>query len=112
MSTAISRPPLHIGRVIQNAAAFNFRRLNGGAVDPDSIVSTVDELFALLHKRGVEYVLVGGIVMLRYVEGRNTEASTSSWHCLPSRRCLKSKFPTRMSISQGANIVNCRLASC
>jgi hypothetical protein len=32
------------------------------------------ELFTLLGERGVAYLLVGGIAMLRYVEGRNTEA--------------------------------------
>src|SRR5258708_1571184 len=73
MSILTAKPPLHIGRVIQNAAAFNFKRLNGGAVDPDSLVSTVDDLFALLQERGIEYVLVGGIAMLQYIEGRNTE---------------------------------------
>ncbi len=31
------------------------------------------ELFTLLKDRGVAYLLVGGIAMLRYVEGRNTE---------------------------------------
>src|SRR6266700_1539601 len=73
MSIATPRPALHIGRVIQNAVAFNYKRLNERAVDPDSLIATVDELFALLHERGVEYVLVGGIALLQYVEGRNTE---------------------------------------
>lgn len=31
------------------------------------------ELFALLHERKVSYLLVGGIAMLTYVEGRNTQ---------------------------------------
>lgn len=31
------------------------------------------ELFALLHQRQVPYLLVGGIAMLTYVEGRNTQ---------------------------------------
>src|SRR5437763_11972043 len=73
MSITTTRPPLHIGRVIQNAVAFNFKRLNGGTVDPDSLISTVDELFALLHEREVDYALVGGIAMLQYIAGRNTE---------------------------------------
>jgi predicted nucleotidyltransferase len=33
----------------------------------------VVELFTLLNERGISYLLVGGIAMLRYVEGRNTE---------------------------------------
>jgi hypothetical protein len=31
------------------------------------------ELFRLLHERGVPYLLVGGIAMLTYVQGRNTK---------------------------------------
>src|SRR5947209_11831635 len=30
------------------------------------------ELFGLLHERKITYVLVGGIAMLTYIEGRNT----------------------------------------
>jgi hypothetical protein len=33
----------------------------------------VIELFTLLRERQIPYLLVGGIAMLRYVEGRNTE---------------------------------------
>lgn len=33
----------------------------------------VVELFTLLEQRQIPYLLVGGIAMLRYVEGRNTE---------------------------------------
>lgn len=33
----------------------------------------VVELFMLLRERAIPYLLVGGIAMLRYVEGRNTE---------------------------------------
>lgn len=33
----------------------------------------VNELFMLLRERKTPYLLVGGIAMLRYVEGRNTE---------------------------------------
>src|SRR5665213_827152 len=31
------------------------------------------DLFSLLHSRHVEYLLVGGVAMLTYVEGRNTK---------------------------------------
>ncbi len=39
----------------------------------DSLLQSVDNLFALLDERRVTYVLVGGIALLQYVEGRNTE---------------------------------------
>jgi predicted nucleotidyltransferase len=42
-------------------------------MNADSLLQTVARLFALLHERQVEYVLVGGVAMLQYVEGRNTE---------------------------------------
>jgi hypothetical protein len=38
-----------------------------------NIYRSVPKLFDLLHERDVEYVLVGGIAMLAYVEGRNTQ---------------------------------------
>lgn len=34
---------------------------------------TIDQLFAELDERGIRYLLVGGIALLRYVDGRNTE---------------------------------------
>jgi hypothetical protein len=42
-------------------------------VDSDFLIETVARFFALLCERRIEYVLVGGIATLQYVEGRNTE---------------------------------------
>ncbi len=39
----------------------------------DSLLSAVSRLFALLDERQVGYVLVGGVALLNYVEGRNTQ---------------------------------------
>ena len=50
-----------------------------GKADPNSPANLlpsdrdVVELFTLLGERRIAYLLVGGIAMLRYVEGRNTE---------------------------------------
>jgi hypothetical protein len=38
-----------------------------------NIYRAVPRLFELLDERGINYVLVGGIAMLAYVEGRNTQ---------------------------------------
>jgi hypothetical protein len=38
-----------------------------------NIYQSVPKLFDLLDERGVGYVLVGGIAMLAYVDGRNTQ---------------------------------------
>ena len=39
----------------------------------DSLLAQVEQLFNLLESRKVDYVLVGGIALLTYVEGRNTQ---------------------------------------
>lgn len=42
-------------------------------MDFNSLLETVGDLFSLLVEREIDYVLVGGIAMLQYVDGRNTE---------------------------------------
>lgn len=64
---------VHIGKVVRNAVLFNFGPGRGGAVYGDDLMEAVSRLFELLHEREIEYLLVGGIAILKYVEGRNTE---------------------------------------
>src|SRR5580658_497570 len=39
----------------------------------DKLKSQLIGLFQILHERKIPYVLVGGIAMLTYIEGRNTK---------------------------------------
>ena len=64
---------LQIGQTIRNAVVFNPKNWAGDTLDTSHLVDQVARLFQLLDQRGVDYVLVGGIVMLQYIEGRNTE---------------------------------------
>jgi hypothetical protein len=64
---------LHIGNIIRNAIVFNSKNWRGNIVSTDGLLETVARLFTLLQERQIEYVLVGGIALLKYVEGRNTE---------------------------------------
>ena len=64
---------VHIGKVVRNAVLFNFGKELGGAVHGDDLLEAVERLFTLLEERRTEYLLVGGIALLKYVEGRNTE---------------------------------------
>lgn len=73
MKTIEAQRPVHIGKVIRNALVFDFGNPRGANVSDSSILETVDRLFALLAERRVDYLLVGGIALLQYVEGRNTE---------------------------------------
>lgn len=68
------RPSFHIGNVLRNAATFDLKNWNDETVvEADNLLESVARLFRLLRQRKVDYVLVGGIALLRYVEGRNTE---------------------------------------
>ena len=42
-------------------------------MESENLPQAVADLFSLLHRRRVKYVLVGGIALLQYVQGRNTE---------------------------------------
>ena len=42
-------------------------------MNANSLLAQVEQLFNLLNSRKVDYVLVGGIALLTYVEGRNTQ---------------------------------------
>ncbi|MGZ9235488.1 MAG: hypothetical protein ACXW4E_08185 [Anaerolineales bacterium] len=62
-----------IGRVIRDAVVFNIKNWLGGEMNSDSLIQSVQDFFAVLEQRKIDYVLVGGIAILHYVEGRNTQ---------------------------------------
>ncbi len=64
---------VQIGNVIRNAVVFNVKNWIGGMVNSDSLIQSVQDLFAVLEQRKIDYVLVGGVAILHYVEGRNTQ---------------------------------------
>jgi hypothetical protein len=63
---------VHIGEIIRNAVLFNPTSRQDLRMNSD-IIETVARFFSLLRERQIDYVLVGGIALLQYVEGRNTE---------------------------------------
>lgn len=73
MDTIVSDHVLSIGAILQKALVFNFQNWRGRPMNTESISQAVINLFALLEQRQVSYVLVGGIALLQYIEGRNTE---------------------------------------
>jgi hypothetical protein len=62
-----------IGSVLRNAVTFNFKNSPEVIMNADSLLAQVEQLFNLLASRKTDYVLVGGIALLTYVEGRNTQ---------------------------------------
>lgn len=73
MSTANILPRVHIGEVVRNAVLFNPENSRKRAGYSDMLIETVAHFFSLLREREIEHVLVGGIALLQYVEGRNTD---------------------------------------
>ncbi len=68
-----SKPP-RIGEIIFHGIMFDPK--NGkvsGEMGMDELVASVSDLFASLERQSVDYLLVGGIAMLLYVQGRNTQ---------------------------------------
>jgi hypothetical protein len=98
MSATGVRPKVHIGQVIRNAVVFNFKNRQDKPLNTDSLLQTVSRLFAVLHERQIEYLLVGGVALLQYVEGRNTE-DIDLIMALPSL----SKLPEMQIASQDAD---------
>jgi hypothetical protein len=60
-----------IGEIVYNASGFDPKNWRNGR--PMTLPEHVVALFDLLHARQIDYVLVGGIALLQYVEGRNTQ---------------------------------------
>jgi hypothetical protein len=73
MSSATIPPKVYIGEVVRNAVLFNPGNQRERLMNSDFIIETVARFFSLLRERQIDYVLVGGIALLQYVEGRNTE---------------------------------------
>jgi hypothetical protein len=66
--------PVNIREVITHGLLFDPKNAEVlRAMDWDNLLKSIPQLFELLEQRGIEYVLVGGIAMLIYVPGRNTQ---------------------------------------
>ena len=65
---------VHIGEVVVHGVMFDPKNEDAlRTMDLDALYKSVQRLFELLDERGVSYLMVGGIAMLAYVEGRNTQ---------------------------------------
>jgi hypothetical protein len=64
---------VQIGNVIRNAFVFNVKNWPGDSMNSDALIQSVQDFFTILEQRKIDYVLVGGIAILHYVEGRNTQ---------------------------------------
>ncbi|NJP11517.1 MAG: hypothetical protein HC866_20275 [Leptolyngbyaceae cyanobacterium RU_5_1] len=62
-----------IAEIVCNAILFDLKNWGSTMPDVDRLPETVEQLFTLLTERKINYLLVGGIALLSYIEGRNTQ---------------------------------------
>ena len=61
-----------IGEILRDAEAGRLENIFAEEHEPYDLVGSAERLFDLLDERKIDYVLVGGMAMLQYIDGRNT----------------------------------------
>jgi len=62
-----------IAQIISNGICFDMKNWNDRPLDVNNLPETIDILFDILSQNKIPYLLVGGIALLSYIEGRNTQ---------------------------------------
>ena len=62
-----------IGEIIQNGVIFDMKNWENLPPNADRLPEIIDRLFLTLETRNIDYLLVGGVALLSYIEGRNTQ---------------------------------------
>lgn len=61
-----------IGEILRDADAGRLENILREDREPYDLIGSADRLFDLLTSRDIPFIVVGGIAMLQYVDGRNT----------------------------------------
>ena len=64
---------LAISEIVKNGIAFDMKNWGNEQSGIGDLFQNIDRLFALLKERDINYLLVGGVALLSYVDGRNTQ---------------------------------------
>lgn len=62
-----------IGEIVRNGIVFDIKNWCKGMSNTDQLVQLIENVFDTLAERNIDYLLVGGVALLSYVEGRNTQ---------------------------------------
>jgi hypothetical protein len=62
-----------IGEIIQNGILFDMKNWGDELSNVGNLPTIIDRLFLMMEERKVDYLLVGGVALLSYIEGRNTQ---------------------------------------
>ena len=62
-----------IADIVRNGILFDMKNWEVKMPDIEHLPESIERLFQILDERDIDYVLVDGIALLSYVEGRNTQ---------------------------------------
>ena len=62
-----------ISEIVKNGILFDLKNWQKGMSNTDQFVQFIENVFDTLTDRNIDYLLVGGVALLSYVEGRNTQ---------------------------------------
>jgi len=62
-----------VGEIVRNGVVFDMKNWEGGDVNADNLPQIVEQLFSLFEQRKIDYLLVDGVALLSYIDGRNTQ---------------------------------------
>jgi hypothetical protein len=62
-----------ISEIVKNGIIFDMKNWGSNQSGIGDLSENIDRLFALLQQRDINYLLVGGVALLSYVDGRNTQ---------------------------------------
>ncbi len=62
-----------VAEIIRNGIVFDLKNWRTGMSNLDNFVEIIDNLFNILAERNIDYLLVGGVALLSYIDGRNTQ---------------------------------------
>lgn len=61
-----------IDEIVRNGVLFDLKNW-GKKMPNDNLAQSIAKLFSIFEERQIDYLLVGGVALLSYVEGRNTQ---------------------------------------
>jgi hypothetical protein len=62
-----------IAEIIRHGVLFDVKNWKNPVFSSDNLMALVEQLFTTLTDREIDYLLVGGVALLSYIEGRNTQ---------------------------------------
>lgn len=62
-----------ISEIVKNGIAFDLKNWQKEMSNIENLTEFIETIFDTLNERNIDYLLVGGVALLSYVEGRNTQ---------------------------------------